>query len=94
MDASNTQVEYDVAIIGAGLIGSAAAKYASEDVKTSVLIGPNQPQNGIYSAWFDEGRIVEKLDTHNSNWIHLGNCNKKSTQFYTVSRRKNDLLCF
>ena len=27
----------------------------------------------LYSAWFDEGRIVEKLDQHNANWIHLGN---------------------
>ena len=35
-------------------------------------IGPNQPQDGIYSAWFDEGRIVEKLDQHNANWINLG----------------------
>ena len=26
-----------------------------------------------YTAWFDEGRIVEKLDQHNANWIHLGN---------------------
>ena len=67
-----TSINYDVAVIGAGLIGSAAAKYASEDVKTSILIGPNQPQDGIYSAWFDEGRIVEKLDQHNNNWIHLG----------------------
>ena len=67
-----TSINYDVAVIGAGLIGSAIAKYASEDVKTSILIGPNEPQDGIYSAWFDEGRIVEKLDQHNANWIHLG----------------------
>ena len=53
------------------MIGSSAAKYASEDVKTSILIGPNQPQGGIYSAWFDEGRITRKLD-RNPNWRHLG----------------------
>ena len=43
-------IEYDVAIIGAGMIGSAAAKYASEDVETSILIGPDQPQDGIHSG--------------------------------------------
>ena len=48
MDVTN--IEYDVAIIGAGMIGSAAAKYASEDVKTSILIGPDQPQDGIHSG--------------------------------------------
>ena len=53
------------------MIGSSAAKYASEDVKTSILIGPNQPQSGIYSAWFDEGRITRKLD-RNPNWRYLG----------------------
>ena len=45
-----TDIEYDVAIIGAGMIGSAAAKYASEDVETSILIGPDQPQDGIHSG--------------------------------------------
>ena len=45
-----TDIKYDVAIIGAGMIGSAAAKYASEDVKTSILIGPDQPQDGIHSG--------------------------------------------
>ena len=52
MDVKNIEydIEYDVAIIGAGMIGSAAAKYASEDVETSILIGPDQPQDGIHSG--------------------------------------------
>merc|ERR1712079_814848 len=69
---STTDV-YDVAIIGAGMIGSSAVKYMSEDsysVKT-ILIGPSEPQSGIHGAWFDEGRITRKLDK-NHVWRNLG----------------------
>ena len=63
---------YEVAVIGSGLMGSAAAKYVSkENVQSCVLIGPQQPQDGIYGAWFDSGRIAEVLD-QNSNWMELG----------------------
>ncbi len=62
---------YDVAVVGAGLMGSAVAKYVSEDVKTSILIGPNRPQDGVYAAWFDEGRITGALDL-SINWRILG----------------------
>ena len=62
---------YDVAVIGAGMIGSAAAKYASEDVKATILIGADQPQDGVYGAWFDEGRITRTLD-RNPHWKVLG----------------------
>ena len=81
--ASTTDV-YDVAIIGAGMIGSSAAKYMSEDsysVKT-ILIGPSEPQSGIHGAWFDEGRITRKLDK-NHVWRNLGRyviqCSRMST---------------
>ena len=62
---------FDVAVIGAGLIGSAVAKYVSLETKNSVLIGPDRPQNGIYGAWFDEGRITRKLD-RKPHWRNLG----------------------
>ena len=70
---ASTNDVYDVAIIGAGMIGSSAAKYMSEDsysVKT-ILIGPSEPQSGIHGAWFDEGRITRKLDK-NQVWRNLG----------------------
>ena len=73
---------YDVAIIGAGMIGSSAAKYMSEDtysVKT-ILIGPSEPQSGIHGAWFDEGRITRKLDK-NHVWRNLGRLNILFGQF-------------
>lgn len=81
---ASTNDVYDVAIIGAGMIGSSAAKYMSEDsysVKT-ILIGPSEPQSGIHGAWFDEGRITRKLDK-NHVWRNLGRyviqCSRMST---------------
>lgn len=67
---------YEVAVIGAGLIGSAAAKYASEDVNRSILIGPDRPFNGVHAAWFDEGRITRKI-ARRYNWRVLGNTSPK-----------------
>ena len=61
---------YDVAIIGSGLMGSAAAKYASSLTSNCILIGPQEPQDGIHAAWFDSGRIAELLD-QNDNWKNL-----------------------
>ena len=64
----------EVAVIGAGMFGSSVAKYlAEDDGNTShiVLIGPDQPFKGIHGAWFDEGRIAEKLD-YDYNWRVLG----------------------
>ena len=68
-----TNTEYcDVAVIGAGMIGSSAAKYvAMERGIKCILIGPNEPQMGIHAAWFDEGRITRKLDK-SPIWRDLG----------------------
>ena len=61
---------YEVAVIGSGLIGSAAAKYVSNQTSNCILIGPGEPQDGVYAAWYDSGRIAEVLD-QNENWKHL-----------------------
>ena len=79
---ASTNDVYDVAIIGAGMIGSSAAKYMSEDSVKTILIGPSEPQSGIHGAWFDEGRITRKLDK-NHVWRNLGRyviqCSRMST---------------
>ena len=62
---------FDVAIVGAGMIGSSCAKYISEDVAKCLLVGPKFCQEGIYGAWHDEGRITRKLDK-NPIWRKLG----------------------
>ncbi len=66
------EFEFDVAIVGAGMIGSSCAKYVSQDVENCLLVGPKFHQEGIYGAWHDEGRITRKLDK-NPIWRHLGN---------------------
>ena len=65
---------YDVAVVGGGLFGSATAKYVSEDVEFSILIGPSEDakySSEIFGAWFDEGRIAELADSPDV-WYNVG----------------------
>lgn len=58
---------FDVAVIGTGLFGSAAAKYLSFMGAEVVLIGPQEPQTqslatpAEFSAHYDEARITRRL---------------------------------
>eukprot|EP00092_Neocalanus_flemingeri_P024620 GFUD01026703.1.p1 GENE.GFUD01026703.1~~GFUD01026703.1.p1 ORF type:complete len:407 (+),score=122.84 GFUD01026703.1:198-1418(+) len=66
---------YSVVIVGAGLIGSSAAKWAAELCNKKgekvCLVGakePNRKQEGkLFGAWFDAGRITDILD-ESENW--------------------------
>lgn len=56
-----------IAIIGRGLIGSAAAKYLALAGHDVMLIGPDEPSDkrlhdGVFASHYDEGRITRKLD--------------------------------
>jgi len=52
---------YDYIIIGAGLIGSAAAKYISDPGKKVALIGPDEAtvldQQIVFASHYDRARI-------------------------------------
>tara|TARA_B100000700_G_scaffold49726_6_gene52690 strand:+ start:123 stop:1313 length:1191 start_codon:yes stop_codon:yes gene_type:complete len=66
---------YEFAVIGAGLTGSAAAKYLSKKYKNVVLIGPDEPKDkqnhdGIYGSHYDEGRITRVSDSY-FGWSYL-----------------------
>ena len=68
-------IVYDLAIVGAGMFGSSCARWASEDVRSSILIGPSEigkASSEIFGAWFDEGRITEMADS-TTVWRILGN---------------------
>lgn len=59
--------QYDVAVIGNGLIGSAAARYLSKTGHTVVAIGPGEPKDwrthqGVYASHYDQGRITRIID--------------------------------
>jgi|TARA_B100000959_G_scaffold286532_1_gene365630 sarcosine oxidase len=75
--------KYEYAVIGAGLIGSAAAKYIATNNNNVILIGPKEPENkishnGIFASHYDEGRITRIADS-NTTWAYLS---KKSIQNY------------
>ena len=63
---------YDAAVVGCGLVGSAAAKYLSESM-TVALIGPSEDDEEkleTFSCHADEGRITRGLDV-DGVWAEL-----------------------
>jgi sarcosine oxidase len=56
-----------VAVIGKGLIGSAAARHLARQIDGVVLIGPDEPavradHRDVFGSHYDEGRIYRILD--------------------------------
>ncbi len=56
-----------IAVIGRGLIGSAAARHLAKDGCDVTLIGPSEPKDkanhdGVFASHYDEGRITRALD--------------------------------
>ncbi|KAG7175636.1 putative FAD dependent oxidoreductase-containing protein [Homarus americanus] len=67
---------YDLIVVGAGMIGSAAAHHASQIPNTTVcLVGPPEPKvrkgQDIFGCWFDEGRLCYQIN-RNKIWCNLG----------------------
>ncbi|HSG54049.1 MAG TPA: FAD-dependent oxidoreductase, partial [Paracoccaceae bacterium] len=56
-----------IAVIGAGMIGAAAARHLAQGGHQVMLIGPPEPQDkaahpGVFASHYDEGRITRALD--------------------------------
>jgi sarcosine oxidase len=56
-----------IAVIGAGMIGAAAARHLAQAGHDVVLIGPPEPKDkaahqGVFASHYDEGRITRALD--------------------------------
>lgn len=92
---------YDFVIVGAGLVGSAAAKYICKLSPGSrvCLVGPNEPskqertlESGrrVFGAHDDEGRITRTLGT-NSVWAKLAN---RSIKRYRAIERESGVSFF
>lgn len=69
-------VNYDVAVIGNGMIGAAASRYLSSAGLSVVAIGPGEPDNwqthqGVFASHYDQGRITRIIDP-NDIWALLG----------------------
>ena len=57
-----------IAVIGRGLIGSAAARHLASQGHAPALIGPGEPEDkrahqGVFASHYDEGRITRKNAT-------------------------------
>ncbi|MCC5871403.1 MAG: FAD-binding oxidoreductase [Gammaproteobacteria bacterium] len=58
---------WHIAIIGKGMIGSAAARYLAEAGYQVTLIGPDEPTDfrshpGVFAAHYDAARITRRID--------------------------------
>ena len=58
---------YDVAVVGAGPMGSAAARHLTSEIRSVALIGPNDAldfttHDGVWSGWADESRAWARID--------------------------------
>ena len=61
---------YSTAVVGAGMIGSSAAKWAAEMSPDGGVVLVGAGEEGLYRAWSDEGRITRVFDL-NPNWREL-----------------------
>ena len=60
---------YKIAVIGRGLMGSAAGRHLSMISDSVAIIGPNEPKDtanhdGVFASHYDEGRMVRFVDPH------------------------------
>ncbi|MDA9789587.1 FAD-binding oxidoreductase [Amylibacter sp.] len=58
---------YDVIVIGAGMMGSAAARHLADMGAKTLLVGPNEPgcketHTGVFASHYDQARITRRLD--------------------------------
>ncbi|MGS0685490.1 NAD(P)/FAD-dependent oxidoreductase [Nakamurella sp. GG22] len=65
---------WDVVVIGAGLVGSAAARYLATAGATVAVIGPAEPENAdeaeVFASHYDQGR-VQRLIGFDQLWTRL-----------------------
>lgn len=66
---------FDVIVVGAGLMGSAAARHLAKDGAKVALIGPAEPDQkrnhaGVFSSHYDAARITRQLDNR-QNWARF-----------------------
>jgi sarcosine oxidase len=64
-----------LAVIGRGMIGSAAARHLSKMGHDVALIGPDEPadfsrHNGVFGSHYDEGRITRRFDPE-PFWVQM-----------------------
>lgn len=66
---------FDFIVVGAGMMGSAAARHLALMGKDVALIGPDEPtdkagHSGVFASHYDQARITRALDRH-ADWSRL-----------------------
>ncbi len=66
---------YDFIVVGAGMMGSAAARHLAATGASVALVGPAEPQDktthdGVFASHYDQARITRRLDK-NQDWSRL-----------------------
>ncbi len=66
---------FDVIVVGAGLMGSAAARHLALGGAKVALVGPAEPDDkqahqGVFASHYDAARITRKLDSR-PNWARF-----------------------
>jgi len=92
---SHSSTSFDVAIIGAGLFGSAAARHLSKVSDGVALIGPKEPQQksthqGVFASHYDTSRLTRVIDP-NLVW---GTLAKRSIARYRDIERQSRIDFF
>lgn len=59
--------DFKYIVVGAGMMGAAAARHLSAQTDGVALIGPDEPadrktHNGVFSSHYDEARITRGFD--------------------------------
>lgn len=68
-------MSFDFIVVGAGMMGSAAARHLALMGKNVALIGPEEPMEkaahtGVFASHYDQARITRALDT-DADWSRL-----------------------
>lgn len=84
-----------VAVVGRGLMGSAAARHLTRAGQDVTLIGPSEPVNkrthrGVFGSHYDEGRITRK-NAHDPFWVEVS---KASIARYAEIERTSGIRFF
>jgi sarcosine oxidase len=86
---------YDVAVIGAGMMGASAARHLAKMGATVALIGSPEPDeksshDGVFASHYDQARITRKLD-RNGDWSRLS---QASIERYSEVEKQGDQTFF
>ena len=83
---------FDIIVIGAGLIGSAAIRTLSQSNQNVAIIGPAEPEewanhDGVFASHYDQGRITRVL-ANDRVWAILA---QRSIEQYRLIEQKSGI---